>query len=77
MAGGKRQMLLTIGAPQYPDSALSNKNAVQELTERTWEIMQRMMKEPVPTIELSPSLALRLACLFILARQVFHCFGVI
>jgi len=77
MAGGKRQMLLTIGAPQYPDSALSNKNAVQELTERTWEIMQRMMKEPVPAIELSPSIALRLACLFILARQVFHCFGVI
>ena len=77
LAGGKRRMLLSIGDPQYPDGALSHKNAVQELTERTREVMLRMMEEPVSAAELSPSLAVRLACLFLLARQVFHYLGVV
>lgn len=76
LAGGKRRMLLSIGDPQYPNSALSLKEAVMELQARTQLSMQQMMNDPTPAEELSLSLAVRVACLLFLAVQAFRFLGV-
>ncbi len=75
LASGKRRMLLSIGDPQYPDRALSHKDAVRELTERTGEIMQRMMNEPASAEEFSLSMVVRLACFLFLTMQVCRLLG--
>jgi hypothetical protein len=69
-------MLLSIGDPQYPNDALSRKEAVIELQARTQESMQRMMDEPAPAGELGLSLAVRVVCILFLAVQVLRFLGV-
>lgn len=76
LAGGKRRMHLSIGDLQYPNSNLSRKEAVQELTERTREVMRKMMEEPASSEELSLSLTVRVAILLFLAVQSFRFLGV-
>ncbi|MEA4969323.1 MAG: glycosyltransferase [Candidatus Pelethousia sp.] len=76
LAGGKRRMLLSIGDPQYPNGALSHKEAVQELSERTREAMRQMKEEPASAEELSLSLVVRAACVLFLAVQVLQILGV-
>jgi hypothetical protein len=69
-------MLLSIGDPQYPNGALSHKEAVQELSERTREAMRQMKEEPASAEELSLSLVVRAACVLFLAVQVLQILGV-
>jgi len=69
-------MLLSIGDPQYPNGALSHKEAVQELSERTREAMRQMIEEPASAEELSLSLVVRVACILFLTVQVFRFLGV-
>ncbi|HWR23410.1 MAG TPA: glycosyltransferase [Feifaniaceae bacterium] len=75
LAGGKQRMLLSIGDPQYPDGALSSKEATRELAERTHEVMVQMLNAPVPEEEFSLALVVRAACLLFLAMQVLHILG--
>jgi len=75
LAGGKQRMLLSIGDPQYPNAALSSKEAVRELAERTRSAMQQMMSEPASE-ELSMTLIVRAGCLLYLSMQVLRVFGV-
>ncbi|MEN6487474.1 MAG: hypothetical protein ABFD66_01110 [Smithella sp.] len=68
-------MLFPIGDPQYPDSALPTKEAVQDLTERTRETMQQMMDKPELEEKLGLSLHVRVVCFLFLAVQIFRLFG--
>jgi glycosyltransferase involved in cell wall biosynthesis/1-acyl-sn-glycerol-3-phosphate acyltransferase len=76
LVAGKRRMLLSIDDPQYPNDALSRKEAVIDLQTRTQECMQRMMDEPAPARELGLSLAIRMACILFLVVQVLRFLGV-
>lgn len=69
IAGGRR-MHLFIGEPQYPNSELSPKESVTELKNRTWQIMNEMMNEPVEAERISFSVAVRIACILYIASQV-------
>lgn len=72
---GKQRMLLSIGEPQYPDKTLSHKEAATDLTERTGEIMRRMLNEPASEEELSLSVFVRIACLLFLIMEAFKLLG--
>lgn len=70
----KDQMVLIIGEPQYPNLSLSRKKAVEELTNRTREVMQELMNKPFYSLKWSFSSVVRLACIVFLAMQVIKLF---
>lgn len=62
----KKQMRLTIAAPQYPDAERSPGQAADELSRRTRQLMLEILSAPQKETKSAAALFWRLACLLIL-----------
>ena len=68
------QMVLVIGEPLYPKAAVSKKEAVQELAERTRIAMEELMSKQIYAVKWNLPSVVRLACIVFLTMRIIRIF---
>ncbi len=66
---------LLIGKPQYPNLSLSTAEAIQELTDRTWQVMNQLENQVTSEEKWNLYSFARLACILLLVIQLLRKFA--
>ena len=75
--GPRTQLKLQVGKPQYPDASLPRRESTQELSQRTYAIMQEMKLRPLPDPAFSFPIGLRILCVGYIAFCLLRYAGIV